>query len=133
MKIDFLFHPILIHFPIAFYFLELFLLAIWGVKKDAAQLAFARFAFRIGYVFMIPTMIAGLIDAGGLPKQVWEHASFAAGVFIVYTGRFFYWQMARPEQKYYKFWLIASAFAGYILVILTGFEGGELVYDAPEK
>ena len=132
MKINILFHPILIHFPIAFYFLELFLLSLWAGKKDSTYLRFAKFAFRIGYVFMIPTIIAGLIDAGGLPKAVWKHAFFASCVFLVYTVRFFYWQLAKPEQKNYQFWLIAGAILGFILVIITGYEGGELVYGGPK-
>ena len=131
MKIDILFHPILVHFPIAFYFLELFLLIFWAAKKDPAYLRFAKFSFRMGYIFMIPAIIAGLMDAGGLPESVREHAFFAASVLGIYTARFFYWQFAKPEQKNYPFWLIAGAALGFILVMITGYEGGELVYGGP--
>ena len=60
------FHPPLVHFPIAFYCLELLLLLFWQAKKDPAHLRFARFSFKLGYLFMLAAIVAGLKDAGGL-------------------------------------------------------------------
>ena len=65
MKLPILIHPILVHFPIAFYFLELVLLSLWRFKKDNSYFRFARFTFRLGYLFMILAMAAGLIDVKG--------------------------------------------------------------------
>ena len=128
MKIDFLFHPPLVHFPIAFYFFELLLLFFWTARKNPDYLRFARFSFLTGYVFMIPTLIAGWTDAGGFVPLVRTHALFAASVALVYTLRLFYWWKGRPEQINYQKIQLAGAIIGYLLVIITGFEGGELVY-----
>ena len=68
------FHPPLVHFPIAFYCLELLLLLFWRAKKDPAHLRFARFSFNLGYLFMLAAIVAGLKDAGGLAK--WENENF---------------------------------------------------------
>ncbi|MBI3999808.1 MAG: hypothetical protein HY351_04255, partial [Candidatus Omnitrophica bacterium] len=60
-------HPMLVHFPIAFYFLELILLCGWAKRQDENYLNFARFTFRLGYLFMILAIVMGFLDAGGIP------------------------------------------------------------------
>ncbi len=125
------FHPPLVHFPIAFYFLELVLLLFWWKKGDAAYRRFALFSFRMGYLLMMAAVIAGFIDSGAhfpLPKGIRPHALAAVSVFILYTLRLGYWQWAREEQKFYRKILIGGAVLGTLLVALTGFLGGELVY-----
>ena len=129
---EFHFHPPLVHFPIAFYFLELVLLLFWLAKQDPAYRRFARFSFQLGYLLMIAAMIAGYVDSGGHfppPKPVRPHALTALAVFGLYTLRWGYWQWAREDQKFYRGILLLGAIAGTILVTLTGFLGGDLVYD----
>ena len=58
-------HPVFVHFPIAFYFLELVLLVLWVSKEEQEYRRFACFSFWIGYLFMLIAMAAGLFDAGG--------------------------------------------------------------------
>ena len=124
-------HPTLVHFPIAFYFLELILLLYWLKKKDGSYLNFARFTFRLGYIFMILAMIAGFIDAGGIAGiqgRVRTHFFAAASVFILYTIRAFFWRFGKVENVSYKQTQLLFALAGNILVALTGYFGGLLVY-----
>ena len=131
----FLFHPILIHFPIAFYLLELVLLVFWRVKKDPAYRRFALFAFQFGFLMMIFTLASGLIDAGGLEsirkyEGVRRHFLAAATVAVFYTVRTFIWKRvgegAKPEA-----WIhLAGAATGNALVVLTGYFGGLLVYGS---
>ncbi len=128
MPTNFLFHPPLVHFPIAFYILELILLLFWLAKKDDAYVRFARFAFFAGYLLMIPTMIAGWIDAGGWVPGVRRHASFAFALLALYTLRLIGWIFARKLWSKYSTLLILSSAAGGILVLITGYEGGDLVY-----
>ena len=124
-------HPPLVHFPIAFYFLEFVLLLFWWKKGDPAYRRFALISFRMGYLLMIAAVIAGYIDSGAhwpLPKAVRPHALAAVSVFILYTLRLAYWQLAHGDQKFYRKILIGGSVLGTLLVTLTGFLGGELVY-----
>jgi uncharacterized membrane protein len=125
------FHPPLVHFPIAFYFLEFVLILFWIVKKDEAFRRFALFSFRIGYLFMIAAMLAGYWDAGGIQNitgAVRTHALAAVSVFLLYTGRAFYWRFAKAELKNYRLIHLLWAALGTAAVFLTGYLGGGLVY-----
>lgn len=124
----FLFHPILVHFPIAFYFLEMLLL-IWFVRtRDAAYLRFALFSFRLGYGFMVAAMIAGYVDAGGIVPKVRTHFFSALAVFFISTGRAFYWRYAGETRRAYRLVQVGGAVLTNVLVAVTGYFGGELVY-----
>ena len=126
----FYFHPMLIHFPIAFYFFEFFLLGLWIFKKDDAYKRFAFLSFRIGYVMMIAAMCAGYADAGGITPHVQKHFFSALGVFTIYTIRGVFWFKANQEKPYYRIILILSALLGVVLVGVTGDLGGDLVYTS---
>ena len=124
-------HPILVHFPIAFYFLEFVFLLYWIKKQDKNFLDFARFVFRLGYIFMVVAMIFGFHDAGGvagIQGRVRNHFMAAASVFLFYTARAFFWRFGKVEEASYKQTQLLFAFAGNILVAITGYFGGLLVY-----
>ena len=124
-------HPIFVHFPIAFYFLELLLLLFWLGKKDEAYRRFALFVFRCGYLFMLAALVTGYYDAGAhFPpvKPVRPHFYAALSVFVFYTLRAAYWQWAREGQKFYRRVLLLGALLGNALVALAGFFGGKMVY-----
>ena len=85
-------HPALVHYPIAFYFLELLLLILWQAKKDPAYLRFSGFSFKLGYLFMLFAMVSGFITAGGfqgIVGKVRPHALAAVSVFAIATIRLF--------------------------------------------
>ena len=123
-------HPVFVHFPIAFYFLELVLLLFWLGKKDDAFRRFALFTFRLGFLFMIGAAVSGYFDAGAkFPpvKAVRPHFYAAVSVFLFYTVRGLYWHRARGG-KFDRPLLIGGAILGNALVALAGFLGGKLVY-----
>ena len=125
-----LYHPIFIHFPIAFYILELFLLILWQMKHDEFYRRFALFVFRLGYLFMITAVLSGLKDAGGIEHlltHVRNHFFSAVALFIIYTVRALYWKFGKHQKSYAKI-LLASAMLGVLAVMVTGYFGGELVY-----
>ncbi len=130
MKI--LFHPILVHFPIAFYFLEGLLLIFWAVKKDDAYRRFALFSFKTAYGFMLVTIATGLLDAGGFGRitgLVRTHfLSALVGVFGIATARAFFWRFGDENAKSYRTIQIAGALLGNFALALTGYFGGRLVY-----
>src|SRR5262245_9691083 len=103
-------HPLLVHFPIAFYFLELLLLLFLVAKKDEDYHRFALFSIRLGFLFMLAAMAAGLFDAGGLSnalahKKVRLHFLSADTLFLFYAARALYWRFGNAAQTKYKWFL----------------------------
>ena len=121
-----------VHFPIAFYFLELVLLVLWSVKEEKEYQRFAEFSFWIGYLFMLIAMAAGLLDAGGLGGirgAVKRHVTGVLVVFSIYTVRaVFYWAVKKEPQKY-RFIKLAGAALGNAAVAYAAFLGGLVVYQ----
>lgn len=123
-------HPAIVHFPIAFYFLELFLLFLWIARREPAYRRFAFFSFRLGYLTMLLAMGAGLLDAKGIQGvtgRVRTHAYAAVCVFVLYTLRAVLWRFA-GERRFSKWIHLLGAVVGSLSVVLTGFLGGRLVY-----
>lgn len=125
-------HPIFVHFPIAFYFLELVMLVLWVTRDEQEYRRFAYFSFWLGYVFMLLAMAAGLFDAGGfvgIRGAVKRHVTVALTVFLIYTARaIFYWVSKREPEKY-RFIKLTGALLGNAAVTYAGFLGGLLVYN----
>ena len=131
MASQFLFHPVLVHFPIAFYLLELVLLVVWARKRAAVYHRFALISFKLGYLFMTFAMITGFLDAGGfkgIGGEVSRHFYVALSVFILYTARAGYLWTAKERTQTYIFLHLAGAVIGAILVGYAAYLGGRLVY-----
>lgn len=125
------FHPVFIHFPIAFYVLECFLLFLYFFKKAGHYRHFALFVFRLAYLIGIVAMITGLRDAGGFGKlkgDVLDHALLAGALFVWNTLRAVYWRVGKETNPKNAILLLAGAVVSVLLTLLTGLEGGELVY-----
>ena len=129
----FLIHPVIIHYPIAFYFLELILLFIWVKKKDPRHLQFASFVFKAGYIGMILAIAAGLYDVdgfGNIHGGVKTHFLAAMSVLTIYTLRALFWRFGKQTDSHYPMTQILFALAGNILVVITAYFGGLLVYGS---
>ena len=127
----FLFHPIFIHFPIAFYFLELLLLLFWMRKGKFIYHRFAVFSFGLGYLFMIAAAVTGWVDSGGFGRMSdagKSHFYAALALLAFYSVRILYLRFADPRDRYHAMIQISGAVIGNILVILTAYLGGKLVY-----
>ncbi len=126
-----LIHPMTIHYPIAFYFLELLLLLIWAAKNDPIYLRFASFIFKVGFIGMIAAIAAGLYDVGGfehIQGRVKTHFIWALSVLGIQTLRAIFWKVGKPEQGHYRATQILFSLAGFILITITAYFGGLLVY-----
>lgn len=121
-------HPALVHFPIAFFFLELFLLCLWASRKDEAYRRFAAMAFRIGYVSIFAAMVTGYIDVGGfrrLDGPVAPHFYLALAILVFYSARAVARKfIATPPASFQ----IAASAAGNALIAYAAFLGGKLVF-----
>jgi uncharacterized membrane protein len=121
-----------VHFPIAFYFLELFLIGLWIIKKDQAYQRFSYLSFKLGYALMLAAMTAGLVDVGGIGNirgMVQRHVVAALTVFIIYSLRgIFYWK-TNHAQNDYRVWKLVGAVVGSVAVGYAGYLGGLLVFS----
>ena len=127
-----LLHPALVHFPIAFYFLELVLLVLWTAKHDPAFRRFALFSFRLGYFFMLLSMASGWLSTGGwsgVTGDVPPHFYAACAVFALYTVRGLHLRFARAAADARPWVPLAGALVGNALVTWTALLGGKLVYS----
>lgn len=123
-------HPILVHFPIALYFFELFLLWLWGRKNDESYRRFAFLSFKTGYLMMLGAMAAGYWDAGlKIPSPVRNHFFSALAVFAVFTVRGFLWLRMEKKAGWSRPVLVAGSLSGILIVALAAYLGGLLVYD----
>ena len=125
------FHPVLVHFPIALYALELWLLLLWVWKNDTAFRRFALITFKLGYFSMLASVATGIIDHGGLQRlegPVAVHFYLALGVAAVYTARAVGWAVRGTESPRDRFFQIAGAIAGNLMMFGAAYAGGRLVY-----
>lgn len=124
-------HPVLTHFPIAFFALELALLTARFVRRDPAYERLAEIAFRSAYALMLPTMAAGWADAGGLPGVqglARGHALAAAAVFVIATLRIPVRRAFRGKPEAYRVINWAGALVVCAALAWAGYQGGILVH-----
>lgn len=127
-----LIHPITVHFPIALYFFELFLILLWFFKSDEPFRDFAFLTFRLAFLSMIAAVIAGLVDTGGfsgIQGMVKPHFSGAVVLFVIQILRGLYWVGKKPHTRGEALICLAGALLGCAAVIYTGYYGGEMVYS----
>lgn len=126
-----LIHPITVHFPIAFYFLELFLIILWLWKRDEQFRDFSLLVFRLAFITMIAALIAGWIDTGGwdgIQGKVKPHFYGASGLFVFQVFRALYWQFGKPHSRAQVWICLLGSMLGCALVFYTAYYGGEIVY-----
>jgi len=129
---NFYYHPIFVHFPIAFFFLEILLLIFWGVRKKKLYFRLSIFALNLGYIGLILTMVTGIIDAGGFSDLIGgplqKHFLTSTITFLVYTFRVLYLRKKASVLSSLTKGHIIRAILGFALVMLASLFGGELVY-----
>lgn len=130
------YHPLFIHFPIAFYFLGVLLTLGYLWRKDADYERFAYWSFFLSWLAAIVASFVGLVDQGQLayddPRQdvLNQHISLAI-LFIIFDGLLVYsrfrWQDILNSPK--QWWYLGLILLGMIVIAATGWFGGELVYE----
>ncbi len=126
-----LIHPIIVHFPVAFYFLELFLIGLWLLKHDEQYRDFSLLVFRLSFIAMIAAILTGLIDTGGwdgIQGKVRPHFYGAVVMGALQSLRALYWYLGKPHSRREAWICFFSALLGCAAVVYTGYYGGEIVY-----
>lgn len=129
-------HPMVVHFPIALYMLGvLFTLGhFWRRISDYER--FAYWSFVLAWVATLVAALAGLVDLGGLapddPRRGNVNTHITAGVaLLIINGLVVYFRfrwsdvLTSPRRWAY----LALMAAGVVAVTVTGWLGGELVYE----
>ena len=126
------FHPAFVHFPVAFYFLEMGLLIGWVTQGDQSYHFFSEMAFELGYKFMLLTMLTGFVTAGGfdgITGNVARHFYYAIALFLYYSARRFYARKADIHKSYYTWLQLIGSIVGCLLLTWVAYYGGKLIYS----
>jgi uncharacterized membrane protein len=123
-------HPCLVHFPVAFLFLEGLLLALWMWKRIENYEGFSYFVLKAALFLMPFVALAGYIDAGGFPERVRKHFLSAVTLLALTFFRFMLRRSQGPTlwRGNLKGLAVTLLVASLILTGLTGHLGGMIVY-----
>lgn len=130
------YHPLFVHFPIALYFLGVLMTMGYLWRKEPEYERFAFWAFFLSWVGAVVASLVGLVDKGQLayddPRQNELNNHITAGVFfIVIAGLVVYsrfrWQNILNSSN--RWWYLTLIWGGIVVVVVTGWLGGELVYE----
>lgn len=129
------YHPLFVHFPIAFYFLGVLLTFgyLWRRVDDYER--FAYWVFLLGWIAGIVASLVGLIDRGQLEYDdsrimaLNQHISQAM-LFLIVNGLVLYMRFRWPDvlQSSRRWLYVGLMIFGAITLAATGWYGGELVY-----
>ncbi len=124
------FHPPLVHFPIAFYFLEFFLLLFWILRREESFLKFSAIVFKFAFAAMMAAMAAGYRDSGGLNPKIQNHFFAALSTLVIQSMRGILWFRMNRSKKFNPWILGIGSLMGVVSVIVTADLGGDLVYGS---
>ena len=123
-------HPMLIPFPFACWVLSVVADLIAAYRDGSHE--YAYYLAAVGCVTALLAAIPGLVDLfGAIPaghparRTGWKHAILnvlALGLFALSVA-------ARPDPAYTNYLAYGASFAGLIVVAISGWLGGTLVYD----
>lgn len=125
-------HPAIVHFPIALYFMEFFLLVLSSGTGDEAYRRFSAVSFRFAYVFMLAALVSGYVAAGGwknLNGATGWHFYAAVTVFLFYSVRAAAMRLTDASSRRFAFLQVAGSVMGCALIAATAYLGGRLVYS----
>lgn len=128
-------HPFVVHFPIAFLIAGSIFIILYISKKDPAFEKAAYYSIIFGYIGVVIAVVTGSIDLSYLaetdPRQgpVGIHSYFGASLLFIYGVEIW---LRRKQPKILDrplCWLyITVAILGNVIVLVTGWLGGRLVY-----
>jgi len=130
------FHPMFVHFPIALYLLGVLLTLgyLWRRVPDYER--FASWSFVLAWIGVAVAALAGLIDLGSLapddPRRDVINRHITSGVaLLIISGLVVYFRFRWPNvlTTSRRWTYLALVAAGVVVVVLTGWLGGKLVYD----
>jgi len=129
---QFLYHPMVIHFPIALWTTSFLFDLLYGLTRQAYFSTGSRYLVGLGLVGALVSIVAGFVDyrplvAQGVGQAFIDvhrvHSFFAYGTTALYV--LIFWVRLRwrtmPMAAY-----VAMGLVGAILITVTGYLGGEV-------
>ena len=130
------FHPMTVHFPIAFYLLGVLLTLVYLWRGQAEVERFAFWSFSVSLLATLVASLMGLIDQSQLdmsdPRRVVINNHITAGVMLlIITGLIVYlrFRWADVLAGPYRWAYLGLMALGVVTVLTTAWLGGELVYQ----
>jgi uncharacterized membrane protein len=129
-------HPAVVHFPITLYLLGVLLTLgyLWRRVPDYER--FAYWVFVLAWISVAAAALVGLVDLGSLapndPRRNTINNHITAGVaLLIINGLLVYFRFRWPDVlDSSRRWLYLGLMAaGVVAVVVTGWLGGELVYN----
>lgn len=128
-----LWHPALVHFPIALLFLAVALDLYGYLSKDSRASWGAFVATAAGTVGLLLSFVTGnyaeIVAAHQkIPQNpIGDHEAWATATSWLFIGLTAWRSYLKPGQRQFRFYLLA-ALATICLLTVTGYKGGQLVY-----
>ena len=122
-------HPYLVHFPIAFFFLEAVLIFIGHLRKENRYEEFSFFVLKAAMLTMPFVMAAGYFDAGAITSKVRWHFFSALLLFFVNGFRLVLrWKAGSAIWNRAPRAALALLGFSLLLTTITGHLGGMIVH-----
>jgi uncharacterized membrane protein len=130
------FHPMTVHFPIAFYLLGVLLTLIYLGRGNKEFEQFACWSFILSFIGTIVASVVGLIDQSQLnlndPRRAAVNNHITASVaLLIINGLLIYMRFRWPTVLSGKYrWAYLGLMAlGVVAVLTTAWLGAELVFQ----
>ncbi len=127
-------HPIFTHFPMALLMISLLwdLLGLW--RGDPFWWSFSFWSITVGLILTVLAMVTGLIDYVKVPQGgpaegvAMRHMVIVISAAVLYVGSFFV-RLSSPIPSGSQLIIaITLSFLGFVILLIGGWYGGELVY-----
>ncbi|MGK9369840.1 DUF2231 domain-containing protein [Melioribacter sp. Ez-97] len=135
-------HPIIIHFPIVFYIIY-FVTDAAGIIAGKENMTKPALAFLfLAIFFSIAAVLTGNLEAQkvneaviqnpGLQKAINNHELFSS-LFLWLCASLFFYRFYTVRKNinlfYHKLIILFFAIIGFVLILITAYYGGLLVYE----
>ncbi|MFQ5610753.1 MAG: DUF2231 domain-containing protein [Anaerolineae bacterium] len=130
-------HPIVVHFPISLYLLGVLMTTVYLWRRRVAYDQFAYWSFLLAWPANLVASLMGLIDQNRLdyldPRRDAINNHITAGVvLLILNGLVIYMRFRWPgllREPGRRWQYLALMLAGVAALVVTGWLGGELVYQ----